>query len=94
MDRGLIVALYEQLSGDSNLTFTSLTNPNIIDLSVVTHMLEITLLTVDDIYIFSRGIEESTILSGKVFVSVDFVSITSFNLPAPVPLTFLERWAG
>jgi hypothetical protein len=127
------------LSSASNLNFTSLLHPSLINLSDRYNLTDITILTVSDEYKFFqqpsdfvtfssssewpriinlsssastasllnitilqttdryRNILQSegpVLVTGRTFYSVDFVSITNFNVPDPVPLTFQERWAG
>jgi len=82
---------------DSVIKYTSANDYNLIDLSSSTStstLLSITILTPDNLYKNAVQQSSSVDLTGKVFYSVDFFSITDFNVPDPIPLTFPERWAG
>ena len=82
---------------DSVIKYTSANDYNLIDLSSSTstsNLLSITILTPDNLYKNAVQQSSSVDLTGKVFYSVDFFSITDFNVPEPIPLTFPERWAG
>lgn len=75
--------------------FTSLNGPSLIDLSSYnTGLLNITVLQTNNLYKHVLQLGDPVIEVGKAFISADFVSITNFNVPDPIPLTFPERWAG
>lgn len=87
---------YPQAS-DSVTVLTSLNSPTVIDLSTTAStasLLNITILQTTDLYQHAVQLGDPVLVSNKVYYSTDFVSITNFNVPEPVPLTFLERWAG
>lgn len=85
---------YSQAS-DVVTFFTSLNGPSLIDLSIYnTGLLNITVLQANNLYKHVLQLGDPVMEVGKAFLSTDFVSITDFNVPDPVPLTFPERWAG
>lgn len=87
---------YPQAS-DSVTVLTSLNSPTVIDLSTTAstaNLLSITILQTNNLYQHAIQLGDSVLVGDKIFYSTDFVSITNFNVPEPIPLTFLERWAG
>ena len=82
------------LLSDNNQNFTSIQYPQILDLSDPADITNITILQPDDLRNNTMQSEDSVLVGNKVFYSTDFVSITNFNVPDPVPLTFPEKWAG
>lgn len=87
--------VFNKEDDETRLSFTSEELPVTINFTVnIDNLLFIEILNADSLFAFKRGIEESVTTTGKTFVSTDFVDITSFNVPTPEPIIFLERWAG
>lgn len=74
--------------------FTSLNFKTTIDLSS-SDFLRFNIIILDtNLFKFKKLTDDFVLPLGRIFYSTDFVSITSFNVPEPVPLVFPERWAG
>jgi hypothetical protein len=74
--------------------FTSADFNPIIDLSVPNFFKFYIIILDTNFFKFKKLTDDFVDITGKVFYATDFVSITSFNVPDPVPLVFPERWAG
>lgn len=86
---------FHSQAADSVTVATSLNLRHVIDISTsTTDLLSITILQANNLYQHAIQLGDSVLVGNKTFYSTDFVSITDFNVPEPIPLTFLERWAG
>jgi predicted TPR repeat methyltransferase len=91
LDRGI----YTLLENTNSQTYTSNNFSSVVDLSTdIDNLLYLEILNQDELQKLIFVTEESIIETGKIFYSVDFVAITSFNVPTPEPLALPQRWAG
>jgi hypothetical protein len=86
-------ATFRQLIEDQKF-YTSVNFKPIIDLSIPDFFKFYIIILDTNFFKFKKLTDDFVDITGKVFYATDFVSITNFNVPDPVPLVFPERWAG
>ncbi len=84
---------YITLTESPSLTFTSATL-SVIDLTSVDNVLYIEILSPAQKYTFNLGTSSSVLLEVRQLLTIDFVSITSFNTTEILDFDAPQYWIG